>query len=295
MERLSLLEIAAAACFAVVIAGGGSVALAGSLTAFGPNSDFPDSNLVMPFAAQGSRVTFLALSNVGASGPGTTPIIATWSFYDTSGELVAEVERGILGEGGTDLVDVTAVQPNPPDGSAPVSLAGRNGFVVVSGDGEPRFVGNFTIANTATNAAFGNSAIGLGLIGVLAPNVALFGTTFNPSSLGDNLLIILAIDDLGPVPTSITGGARPVGTLFDLTVGLNGNTPDGFIAETTLGVAGSAVFSTLQGLFAGTTLNSSATISAFSEDEGITLVGFYGQALGPYGAGQNLRTELVAE
>lgn len=279
---------------AMVVAG--SSAHAGDLAAFGPNSDFPDANLVMPFAAQGSRATFLSLSNVGASAPGPAPIIATWTFYDVNGELLVEVDRDILGEGGTDLVDVTAVQPLPPDGSAPVNLSGRNGFVVISGDGEPRFIGNFTIANTATNAAFGASAIGLGVIGVLAPNAALLGTTFNPSTLGDNLLIILAIDDLGVIPTSITGGAPPPGgTLFDLVVSLNGNSGDGLIAQTEVGVGGSGLFTTLQDLFPGQSLNSSATISAFTDDEGVTIVGYYGQALGPFGAGQNLRTELVAE
>jgi hypothetical protein len=286
--------LAAGLCLAVVLTG--ASARAGDLAAFGPNSDFPDANLVMPFAAQGSRVTFLSLSNVGASAPGPAPIVAFWEFYDVSGELVVAVEREILGEGGTDVVDVTAVQPLPPDGSAPVNLSGRNGFVVISGDGEPRFIGNFTIANTASNAAFGASAIGLGVIGVLAPNAALLGTTFNPSTLGDNLLIILAIDDLGAVPTSITGGAPPPGgTLFDLVISLNGNQGDGLIAQTVAPVGGSGLFTTLQDLFPGKTLNSSATISAFTEDEGITVIGYYGQALGPFGVGQNLRTELVAE
>jgi hypothetical protein len=294
-RRKSVLHGVVAAGLAILAAA--ARAAAGDLAAFGPNSDFPDANLVMPFAAQGSRVTFLSLSNVGPSGEGTTPIVATWSFYDASGELVVAVERDILGEGGTDIVDVTAVQPSPPDGQAPVNLSGRNGFVVISGDGEPRFIGNFTIANTSTNAAFGNSAIGLGVIGVLAPNVALLGTTFNPATLGDNLLIILAIDDLGAVPTSITGGEPPPAgqALFDLTVSLNGNAGDGLIAQTTVGVNGSSLFTSLQDLFPGTDFDSSATISAFSDNEGITLVGFYGQALGAFGAGQNLRAELVAE
>ena len=47
--------------------------------------------------------------------------------------------------------------------------------------------------------------------------------------------------------------------------------------------------------FSGTSLNSSATISAFPEDDGVTIIGFYGQALGAFGAGQNLRSELATE
>jgi len=271
-------------------------ARAGVQSAIGPNSDFPDSNLVMPYSAQGSRVTFLALSNVGASGAGSAPIVATWSFYDASGELLVAVERDILGEGGTDLVDVTAVEPNPPDNLPPDNLTGTNGFVVISGDGDPRFIGNFTIANTSTNAAFGNSAVGLGVIGVLATDVALLGSTFNPATLGDNLLILLAIDDLGMVPTSLTGGdAPPAGQpLFDLSATLRGNEGNGVIAENFLSVAGSSLFISIQDLFPGTNFNSSATIEAIPAS-GVTVVGFYGQALGPFGAGQNLRTELVTQ
>lgn len=281
----------------LVVLGATTPAGAGKLAAFGPNSDFPDANLVMPYAAQGSRVTFLALSNVGASGEDFVPIVALWEFYDASGELIVAVEREILGEGGTDLVDVTAVEPLPPDGLPPVDLSGRNGFVVISGDGAPRFVGNFTIANTSTNAAFGNSAIGLGVIGLLVPDTALFGTTFNPDTLGDNLLIVLAIDDLGEIPTSITlGEAPPPGQpVFDVGVVLQGNEGDGIIAETVVSVEGSALFTSLQDLFPGTDFNSSATIVAFPPMPEITLVGFYGQALGPFGAGQNLRSEVVTE
>ena len=82
----------------------------------GPNSDFPDSNLVMPWTAQGSRVTFLSISNLGESGPGDAPIPIKWAFYASSGELILDVERYTLGEGGTDIVDVTAVGARGPDG-----------------------------------------------------------------------------------------------------------------------------------------------------------------------------------
>jgi len=72
--------------------------------------------------------------------------------------------------------------------------------------------------------------------------------------------------------------------------------PDWFevIAENFLSVAGSSLFISIQDLFPGTNFNSSATIEAIPTS-GVTLLGFYGQALGPFGAGQNLRTELVTQ
>jgi hypothetical protein len=263
-----------------------TVATAGAATAARPNTDSPDANLVMPFAARG-RTSFFALSNVG---PGQ--LAARWTFYDESGELVAEVDRRIVGAGGVDLVDVTRVESEPEDGRPPIDLTGRNGFVVVSGDGQPRLVGNFTIANVATNAAFGGSAVGLGAVG-RATGSPLMGTTFSPESLGDDLVIVLGIDDEDAVPTSLTGGAPPTGDVFGLRIALTRG--GAFLAGLETAVAGSAVFSSFEDLLPSATLDRSATILISPLGEGVGLVGFYGQALGPFGAGQNFRQYPVDE
>src|SRR5882724_1607265 len=71
----------------------------------GANSDFPDQTLVMPFAASGSRSTFFSISN--CSG-GT--LTARWTFFDKSGEQIAQVYRDILNNCGTDVVDITSVR-----------------------------------------------------------------------------------------------------------------------------------------------------------------------------------------
>lgn len=280
--------VAAAVALALGFFGlGAGAARAGVASFFGPNTDLPDSNLVMPFAAAGGRTTFLSISNVGSGAAS-----ARWSFYDASGELLVEVDRSVLGEGGTDLVDVTAIRSVPADGGPPVDLTGHDGFVVVAGDGDPRLIGSFTIANVSTSSAFGAAATGLGAVGVLAPNTVLLGTTFAPSTLDDDLLMLLAVDDLGPVPTSITGGAPPSpGGLFHLDVTLHGNEGDGIIAEVTHQIGASALFTSLEDLFPAATLDTSATIAAFSDTEGVTLIGYYGQSLGPFGAGQNLRQQ----
>ncbi len=277
----------------------------------GGNTDFPDDTLVMPFAAAGPRTTFLSISNVGSG-----IITAHWEFFDASGEKVDEVQRDIFGEGGTDLVDVTAIRDRIIDDSGRFqegparSLAGRNGFVVVTGIiGEPRLIGNFTMANLTTSSAFGVDATGLGIVGALRQGGFLLGTTFNPTTLQDNLLVLLAIN--WPQVTSLTNGAPPPGQpVFEVEIFLQGNDPDSAtIAETVVPVTGSALFITLEELFPGANLDGSASIfvravegagyrgSGFDPDgdDGVGIIGYYGQALGPFGAGQALRAGAFFE
>lgn len=274
---------------------------AGVFEAFGPNSDFPDNNLVMPFSAEGARLGFFSISNLGFSGPDGTPVPVTWEFYDQSGELLVSVQRYVLGEGGTDIVDITQVRSKAADGTEgpATNLAGRNGFVVVSkDDGEPDLVGNWTIANTASNAGFGANAGGLGFVGILATNSFLFGTSFAPTSLGDNLLMILGIDDFGTTPTSLTQGDPPApgATVFTVEISLHSNdAPTGVIGTVQVPVSGSALFTSLQDLFPGFDLGSSVTIVATPVTEGVSIMGYYGQAVGQFGAGQSLRTDLPIE
>jgi len=275
-----------------------STGASASVEALGPNSDFPDSNLVMPFAAKGSRLSFFSISNVGLSGPGDTPVPVTWQFYDESGELLIGVERFILGEGGTDVVDVTAVRSRDADGTEgpATSLAGRNGFVVVSkDDGSPDLLGNWTIADTSANSGFGGNAGGLGFVGLLDTNSFLFGTSFAPASLGDNLLVILGIDDFGTVPTSLTQGNPPRSQdpVFVMRISLHSNdAPSGLIGSVDVPVAGSALFTSLEDLFPGFDLSSSLTIVATPITQDVSTMGFYGQAVGQFGAGQSLRADL---
>lgn len=273
-------------------------ASAGVDEALGPNSDFPDSNLVMPFAGgDGSpRVGFFTISNLGLSGPNETPVPVTWSFYDENGALLEAVQRHILGEGGTDLVDITSVRSRAADGTEgpPSDLSGRNGFVVVSkDDGQPDLIGNWTSANISSNAGFGGNAGGLGFVGLLPTNGFVFGTTFAPTTLEDSVLMILGVDDFGPVPTSLTDGAAAGGTVFEVEISLHSNTaPGGEVGRVIVPVQGTALFTTLQEIFPGFDLSSSMTMVASAVTDGVSIMGFYGQAVGQFGAGQSLRADL---
>lgn len=277
--------------------------VAQELNLLGPNSDFPDSNLVMPFVATEGRVGFFAISNIGVSGGSVEdpqPVGVTWSFYGESGELLVEVQRYVLGEGGTDIVDVSAVRSRDASGSEgpATSLVGHNGFAVASKDDrEPDLIGFWTVANVDANAGYGGNAAGLGFVGLLPTSSSLLtGTSFSPASLGDNLLMILGVDDFEDVPTSLTGGSapQPGQTVFSVAVSLYANeAPEGLLARVDLPVEGTAVFSSLQDLFAGYDLTTAVTIVVEPLTAGVSVLGFYGQAVGQFGAGQALRTDFL--
>lgn len=258
----------------------------------GANSDFPDSDLVMPFAATGSRSTFFSISSINAN-----TLRLRWSFFDASGEKVDEVERDILGVQGTDVVDITAISDRTIDSNGNFvygpsrSLAGRNGFVIVYGDGSASLLGNFTIANLSSNSAFGVNAAGFGTVGTLADDQGLLGTTFSPATLQDNLIVLIGLNG-PPNLTSLTNGNAASGTVFSVQVTLYGNGSDPIVASVSRDVRGSALFTSLEDLFPGQDLGGSGTIFALSDDARI--IGFYGQTVGPFGAGQSLRTVPVA-
>jgi len=269
-----------------------SPAQAGTTLA-GANTDFPDNDLVMPFATTDSRSTFFSITNIGEG-----IIRARWAFFDANGQKVDEVLRDIFGEGGTDIVDITAIADRTIDANLNFvlgpsrSLAGRNGFVIVYGDGtNARLLGNFTIANLSTNSGFGVNASGFGTIGTLAAGQGILGTTFNPATLQDNLLVIIGLN-APPNLNSLTNGSAAAGTVFRARVILLGNDPNNaVIAETTVPVRGSALFTNLRTLFPSQNLNGSASILVVAEGAGI--IGYYGQAVGPFGAAQSLRAGLV--
>ena len=263
----------------------------------GPNSTFPDSSVVMPLVAEENYTTYFLISNVGPSD-GTQgnpqPVEIIWTFFDASGEEIAEVSRYVLGEGGTDVVDPGSVRSKDADGTLgpPTSLLGRNGFVVVNADDDrPRLIGNFTVANIATSSAWGAAGIGLGVNGELELGESAVGTTFKIDDLEDNLLIVLGIDDFY-TPTSLTLGDAPEEgeEVLGLEISILSNASfDPSTDQVVKSLSASAYFSTLEELFPRTNPRVSATIEVKPTEDFTTLVAFYGQAVGPFGAGQVFR------
>lgn len=185
----------------------------------------PAGSLVMPFDVTSNKRSFQLVSRIGNSNGTSDPIATHWSFWAADCRHLADVFICLTPDD-TVVVDPTDLQgqvqtPNPP-ANVPVgpkiNLTGEKGMVTVTAfqadvgasgldcrvvDPEAtlqnEIAGFWTIANTTTNAAFGNDAIGLSSQGGL-PDPGLLSEggiriqTFNPQDLGDSEVIVLGIE-----------------------------------------------------------------------------------------------------
>lgn len=202
----------------------------------------PAVALVMPFDQTAGHQSYMLVSRTG----GEVSILAThWSFWSDSCDHLGDVFI-CLTDNDTIVVDPSAVQSQTQPGveninSGPVlDFSGDKGFVTVSAfeadpniaacipanrnDPElfdqPSLVGGWTIADTASKAAFGNNAIGI-IDGVTLPDTSEFFTLtsglnlqfFNPETLEDSEVIVIGIGspngngefadvEIGPIPAT---------------------------------------------------------------------------------------------
>jgi hypothetical protein len=213
------------------------------------NMEGPASALIMPFDVTDGRASFQLVSRIGGNG---APAIAThWSFWSESCDHLADVFI-CLTPRDTVVVDPTALQGQVQNGTENVNtgpvinLAGEKGFVTVTAfdadensstcsvaDPEalhdtPSLIGSWVVANTSTNAAFGNNAIGV-LDGQTLPDPSsfflvgpvgggLFLQTFNPLDLQDSEVFFIGVafpggnaeffeSEIGPIPSSLSNGS----------------------------------------------------------------------------------------
>jgi hypothetical protein len=202
----------------------------------------PARALVMPFDETTNKKSFQIVTRTGGDDTGVGVIATHWSYWSKDCDHLADVFI-CLTRKDTVVVDPTALQseiqsPNPPVNNKVgpiINLTGQKGMLTVtafeadtgsSGLGcnvsapdatvADAIVGAWTIANTTTNAAFGNDAIGLDAAGENGgggdlPSAATFLgddttripfyiETFNPSSLTDSEVILITVEN------SITSG-----------------------------------------------------------------------------------------
>jgi hypothetical protein len=186
----------------------------------------PSETLVMPFNSTTGKTSFEIVSRIG----GGDPVIAThWSYWSKDCRHLADVFI-CLTRDDTIVVDPTALQgeiqsPNPPVNTKTgpvINLSGEEGMVTVTaftadtglsglecrisdptGVLADQLVGSWTIANTATNAAAGHSAIGMStqafpdaatFFGDSSTILPFFIQTFNPTTLTDSEVILLTVE-----------------------------------------------------------------------------------------------------
>jgi len=204
-------------------------------------------SLVMPFDATTGHASYQLVSRKGAA----VPVVAThWSFWSDSCDHLGDVMI-CLTDNDTVVVDPTKVQSQIQRFGENLNLgpvldfSGSRGFITVSqfeanvdapscvpADrttllAEPSLVGSWTIADTRTNAAFGNNA--LGFLSTDTPQALPDATEFftdtagvqlqfyNPETLTDSEVIVIGIGspagngefagvEIGPIPALLNNG-----------------------------------------------------------------------------------------
>jgi len=182
----------------------------------------PSETLVMPFDSTTGKTSFQIVNRIG----GSETIIAThWSYWSKNCDHLADVFI-CLTQRDTVVIDPTKLQGELQNSTGNVKLgpvidlSGNKGLVTVtsflaSTDSLTRdecavdsslttvpdeIVGAWTIANTSSNAAFGNDAIGLSTsVGLPAASTFLtdlpfYVPTFNPASLQDSEVIFITVE-----------------------------------------------------------------------------------------------------
>lgn len=206
----------------------------------------PAIALVMPFDVRQDHASFELVNRLG--GDDTATIATHWSFWSDSCKHLADVFI-CLTNNDTVVVDPTALQGQIQIGQtntntgAPIDLSGERGFVTVTAFFSdttastcevplpvedniatiPSLVGSWVVANTKTNAAFGNDAIGIvnpGDTG-LPDAASIFPDTntsgiqipfYAPDSLTDSEVYVIGIAfpggngefagvEIGPIPS----------------------------------------------------------------------------------------------
>ena len=172
----------------------------------------PANALVSPFDSTDGHVTFLLINNVGPK------VTAHLTFFSDDCTHLANFSA-CLTHNDTLVADTTHLQAtnekNEPTGAI-IDLSGKRGTVVITAfstnddcnaaDGhaslvDSALIGSFTLANTRNGSAFGSNMIGLHTdsdrdataLPTLASIDELDIPTFNPASLDDSEIILLAL------------------------------------------------------------------------------------------------------
>lgn len=209
----------------------------------------PAVALIMPFDVTEGRASFQLVSRIGGN---ESAVVAThWSYWSESCDHLADVFI-CLTVRDTVVVDPTALRGQVQDGpenidTGPViDLSGEKGFVTVTAfdaasdsancevadpeavSGTPSLIGSWVVSNTASNASFGNNAIGI-VDGQTIPTAedffltgpvagGLFLNTYNPLDLTDSEVFFIGVafpagnaqfadSEIGPIPAFLTNGS----------------------------------------------------------------------------------------
>lgn len=211
-------------------------------------ADEPAKVLIMPFDVTQGKASFELVHRIGGESP--VPIATHWSFWSESCDHLADAFICLTPRDSV-VVDPARLQSQKQSGATNtnsgqvVDLSGEKGFVTVTAYfadplatacevaepddvlADPVLVGSWVVANTATNAAYGNDALGLVDSGTLPdantffPELGsggLFIFTYSPTNLKDSEVFLIGVatqegvgpfstSEIGPIPANLPNGA----------------------------------------------------------------------------------------
>jgi hypothetical protein len=177
----------------------------------------PGNALVMPFNATKQHTSFILVSNISTAQPQVT---THWIFWSDACDHLADVSVCLTSDD-TAVIDVTDIRSILQDNTRvgpKVDLSGFKGFVTVTAFATDSsctpanelpgrstlvdnvLVGTYTAANLATNSAFGSDAIAFGEVSnhtklSAGKETELDIQTFNPNSLDDSEVVLIALEE----------------------------------------------------------------------------------------------------
>lgn len=280
----------------------------------------PSNTLLMPYDATDGSESYLVVSNTAGISEGTAvDILAVsthWTFWAEDGGYLGGA-WACLELNATSVVDPRAL----PGGG---DLSGNRGLAVVTayatdetcagGDAlnytlvDNALVGTYTLADIASNAAFGGDAVGLGLDVNDVMTMPGLPTgmvhqqdiqTFNPSTVDDSAVIFLSVaemagegataNEIGPNSATINGMLTYYGT--DYMVAL----PDvGMQASTFASMQpGGGLIPSAGAINSSGFLRVKYSDGAIGGSSGSFIYGVHGQAVGQYGGSSSLKYTYI--
>jgi hypothetical protein len=286
-----------------------------------PSQEHPSAVLVMPFDATDDHTTFMIVSRIGPGLPDGAGLRTHWVFWSADCRHLADLSI-TLTEKDTVVIDANHIQsqtqfPGVPENvplGPVVDLKGERGVVIVTAvtpvTASPRqLVGAWTIADQSAFVSFGADAIGFA-DGVLPDPTpinegGLVIPTFNPTSLDTSSVIVIGLEEAGGTLQPIR---RPSAGLHGTHVCCNSAISDTLenivsvpdvcfkcalfapIAPTRVESPDAPLVPVVSSVGAGAlhlsacrTASDDGTPAPLGTDERQFLVGFHGQAVGPYG------------
>lgn len=294
----------------------------------------PSNTLVAPFDLTDNNVSFHQVTRLGKSTSG--PVATHWAYWSEDCRHLVDVFVCLTPED-NHVMDPTNVQsfvqtPNPPQnvGSGSVTdLSGERGTVFVTAYSadtgssglecnaiEPidfELVGNWVIADTSSNSAFGGGFLGLNRsAGLPDPDViaGLKALTLNPESLDDSKIITATVacnqdSGNGPQkgiecgPVERTDDPVCCDISFTDNLEITNSLPNAcFECSGFFSAASHTAENDEWPLIPANTIENSGGFFSFDNcnlEAGEIFIGWHGQALGPFGFGDFFRPALEIE